>query len=130
MTVELASHAKVKLSVDDFDLLAVNGGLAGLERTELLDADIYLMTSQCIRHAMAKALFHDALLDWKGASRPEHVVFSEASVAMPPQDEPMPGVILRDHSTGTKGIAVATVHLLIEVADELRPRGLGHKKAL
>ena len=37
MTVKLASRSKVKLRVDDFDLLALSGGLADLGRTELLD---------------------------------------------------------------------------------------------
>ena len=49
---------------------------------------------------------------------------------MPPHDEPIPDVILCDRPTGTKGIAVATVHLLIEIADDSRARDLGYKKAL
>ena len=130
MTVELASHPKVKLRVDDFDLLALNGGLDGLERTELLDGDIYLMSPQYNRHSHAKSLFYDALLDWTREHRPEWSVRSETSVAMPPHDEPLPDVILCDRPTGTKGIAVATVHLLIEIADDSRARDLGYKKAL
>lgn len=130
MTVELASHSKVKLRVDDFDLLALNGGLADLERTELLDGDIHLISPQYNRHANAKALFYDALLDWKRAHRPEWVVRSETSVAMPPHDEPMPDVILCDEPRGDKGIPVAAVHLLIEIADESRARDLGYKQAL
>ncbi len=130
MTVELAKHSKVKLRVDDFDLLAMNGGLAGLERTELLDGDIYQMSPQYTRHGMAKALFHEALLDWKRANRPELLVLSEVSVAMPPYDEPIPDVILCDVPVGEKGISVATVHLLIEVAEDSRKRDLGYKHAL
>jgi Uma2 family endonuclease len=130
MTVELASHPKVKLRVDDFDLLALSGALADLERTELLDGDIYLMNSQYTRHGSAKAHFYDALLDWKRAHRPDLALFSEVSVAMPPHDEPMPDVILCDRPVGKKGIPVEAVHLLIEVADDSRPRDLGYKKAL
>ena len=130
MTVELASRPKVKLRVDDFDLLALSGGLADLGRTELLDGDIYAMNSQYTRHGMVKAHFYDALLDWKRTNRPDWVVLSEVSVAMPPHDEPIPDVILCDRPTGTKGIAVATVHLLIEIADDSRARDLGYKKAL
>ena len=130
MTVELASRPKVKLRVDDFDLLALSGALSDLERTELLDGDIYQMNSQYTRHGMVKAHFHEALLDWKRANRPDLVVLSEVSVAMPPHDEPIPDVILCDRPTGTKGIQVATVHLLIEIADDSRSRDLGYKKAL
>ena len=57
MTVALAPLPKVKLTVEDFDLLAANGGLAGLERTELLDGDIYLMSPQYLLHGRAKAFF-------------------------------------------------------------------------
>ncbi len=130
MTVELATHSKVKLRVDDFDLLALNGGLDGLERTELLDGDIYQMSPQYTRHGIAKALFHEALLDWKRANRPEWLVLSEVSVAMPPYDEPIPDIILCEMPVGDKGVPVAAVHLLIEVADDSRKRDLGYKQAL
>ena len=130
MTVDLATHSKVKLRVDDFDLLALNGGLSGFERTELLDGDIYLMSPQYTRHGLAKALFHEALLDWKRVNRPEVQVLSEVSVAMPPHDEPIPDVILCDMPLGSKGVPVAAVHLLIEVADDSRKRDLGYKKSL
>jgi Uma2 family endonuclease len=130
MTVELAMQSKVKLRVDDFDLLAMNGGLEGLERTELLDGDIHLMSPQYLRHGMAKALFYNALLDWQRQHRPKFMVLSEVSVAMPPYDEPIPDVVLCDTPHGTKGVQVETVHLLIEVADDSRKRDLGYKKAL
>lgn len=130
MTVEPAPPAKVKLRVDDFDLLALNGAFADLGRTELLDGDIYSMNSQYTRHASAKAFFHEALLDWKRANRPDLVVWTEASVAMPPHDEPQPDVILCDRPTGSKGIPVAAVHLLVEVADESLAGDLGYKAAL
>jgi Uma2 family endonuclease len=130
MSIELATHSKVKLTVDDFDLLALNGGLSGLERTELLDGDIYQMSPQYTRHGIVKARFYNAVLDWQRANRPELLVLSEVSVAMPPHDEPIPDVILCDMPLGSKGIAVETVHLLIEVADDSRKRDLGYKKAL
>ncbi len=130
MTVELTTHPKVKLTVDDFDLLALNGGLAGLERTELLDGDIYQMSPQYNPHSNAKSLFYEALLDWKRIHRPDWAVRTETSVAMPPNDEPMPDVILCDAPRGSKGIAVGTVHLLIEIADDSRKRDLGYKKSL
>jgi Uma2 family endonuclease len=130
MTVELATRSKVKLTVDDFDLLALNGGLAGLERTELLDGDIHQMNAQYTRHGMVKANFYNTLLDWQRANRPDWVVLSEVSVAMPPHDEPIPDVILCDRPTGSKGIPVEILHLLIEIADESRARDLGYKRDL
>ena len=130
MTVELATHPKVKLRVEDFDLLAMNGGLEGLERTELLDGDIYQMSPQYLPHGTAKALYYEALLDWKREHRPELALLSEVSVAMPPNDEPMPDVILCAQPRGTKGIPVETVHLLIEIADASRQRDMGYKKSL
>lgn len=130
MTVEQARQSKVKLRVEDFDLLALNGGLEGLERTELLDGDIHLMSPQFLRHAMAKAVFYNALLDWQRNHRPELLVLSEVSVAMPPSDQPIPDVVLCDWPQGTLGVPVEAVHLLIEVADGSRKRDLGYKKAL
>jgi Uma2 family endonuclease len=130
VTVALASHPKVKLKVEDFDLLAEKGGLAGIARSELLDGDIYLVAPQYSRHADANSLFYDALLDWSRASRPDLVVRTEASVAMPPNDEPMPDVILCTRPTGRKAIPVESVALLVEIADDSRERDLGYKAEL
>lgn len=130
MTVERAMHSKVKLRVEDFDLLAMDGGLEGLERTELLDGDIHLLGPQYVPHGMAKAVFHDALLEWKRVYRPELSLFTAASVAMLPHDEPMPDIVLCNRQRGVMGVPVETVHLLIEVADDSRKRDLGYKKSL
>lgn len=130
MNAPLASHAKVKLRVDDFDLLAENGGLVDLERTELLDGDIYLMAPQYHPHGFAKSLFYEALLDWTRAHRPDLFVRTEMSVAMPPNDEPMPDVILTSERKGRKAISVGSVALLVEVADDSRDRDLGYKAPL
>ena len=130
MTVELATHPKVKLRVEDFDLLAMNGGLEGLERTELLDGDIYLMSPQYSPHSDAKSLFYEALLDWKRLHRPELAVRTESSVAMPPNDEPMLDLILCKWERREKGIPVEAVLLLVEIADASRARDMGYKKSL
>jgi hypothetical protein len=86
MTVERATHSKVKLRVEDFDLLALNGGLEGLERTELLDGDIHLVGPQYAPHGLAKAVFYDALRGWKRAHRHDLALFTAASVAMLPPE--------------------------------------------
>jgi Uma2 family endonuclease len=130
MNATLSPGPKVKLRVDDFDLLAESGALAGLERSELLDGDIYLMSPQYNRHGNAKSLFHEALLDWVRANRPDLVVRTEQSVAMPPHDEPMPDVIVCTKPTGAKGIAVSTVALLVEIANESAAHDLGYKAGL
>jgi Uma2 family endonuclease len=130
MNATLSPRPKVKLRVDDFDLLANSGALAGLERSELLDGDIYLMSPQYSRHGNAKAAFHEALLDWARAHRPDLVVRTEMSVAMPPHDEPMPDIIVCTKPTGAKGIPVGSVALLIEVANETLEHDLSYKAAL
>ena len=130
MTIADKSSPKVKLRVEDFDLLAEAGGWAGLERTELLDGDIYEMSPQYSCHGNAKAVFYEALLDWKRAHRPDLAVRSEVSVAMPPHDEPLPDVILCLPPTGPKAIPVETVFLLIEIADGTIEYDLGYKADL
>lgn len=116
--------------MEDFDLLALHGGLAGLQRSELLDGDIYPTSPQYTRHARIKARFYNAVFLWQQANRPDLEVLSEVSVAMPPHDEPMPDVVLCDVPLGDKGVAVETVHLLIEIADAASAGDLGYKKAL
>ncbi len=130
MTIALASHPKIKLSVEDFDLLAESGGLAGLERTELLDGDIYLMSPQYTRHAFAKSIFYDAVRDWARANAPGLRTLMEVSVAMPPNDEPIPDIVLTSNWKGRLGVPVSSVALLIEIADGSQKRDLGYKAAL
>lgn len=130
MTLAQVPHSKVKLRVEDFDLLALSGGLEGLERTELFDGDIYLMNPQYSRHATAKAHIQESLIDWKRANRPDLLVLTEVSVAMPPHDEPMPDITLCFPSKGELGIAVDTVLLLVEIANSSAEHDLGYKAAL
>jgi Uma2 family endonuclease len=130
MTIALAPRPKVKLRVEDFDLLAESGGLAGLERTELLDGDIYLMSPQYREHAFAKSVFYDAIRDWASANVPHLRTLMEVSVAMPPNDEPIPDIVLTSEWKGRLGVPVASVSLLVEIADDSRSRDLGHKAVL
>lgn len=131
MTIALTTRPdKVKLRVEDFDLLAESDALRGMERSELLDGDIYLMAAQYRLHGFAKSVFHEALIDWARAHRPDLRVLSEVSVAMPPIDEPIPDVTLTSEPRGPRGIPVASVALLIEVADESRDYDLGYKAEL
>lgn len=130
MTVALAPLPKVKLTVEDFDLLAANGGLAGLERTELLDGDIYLMSPQYLLHGRAKAFFYNALVNWSQVHRTEFSVLSEVSIAMPPNDEPMPDVIVTGDALGEGAMRVEGVALLVEIAVSSAEFDLGYKADL
>lgn len=130
MTIALAPRPKVKLRVEDFDLLAESGGLAGLERTELLDGDIYLMSPQYRQHAFAKSVFYDAIRDWTVANTAELRTLMEVSVAMPPNDEPIPDIVLTSEWKGRLGVPVASVALLVEIADSSLRDDLDYKGPL
>jgi Uma2 family endonuclease len=130
MTIALAPRPKVKLRVEDFDLLAESGGLAGLERTELLDGDIYLMSPQYTRHALAKSVFYDAVRDWTVANAIDLRTLMEVSVAMPPNDEPIPDVVLTSEWKGRLGVPVSSVALLVEIADSSLRDDLDYKGPL
>jgi Uma2 family endonuclease len=118
---------KARLRVEDFLLLDRSGAFGGNRRTELIEGDIYYMNAQYRPHARVKAKLYDELRDWVRSSGSALTVMIETTVAMPPHNAPEPDLVLTSEPDGDGPIPVASVALLIEIADTTLKDDLGIK---
>ena len=121
---------RARFRVEDFLAIDAAGALAALGRTELIDGDIIPMNAQHRPHSWTifrlARLIDDALV---AAGSPLGVLI-EATVGMPPHDAPEPDIIVTSEPRGAGIIPLATVALLIEVADSTLSFDLGGKSTL
>ena len=129
MTAEAAlTHPQpVKLTVDDFLLLDRSGAFARYNKTELIDGAIVAVNSQYRPHLFAKGELAYRLrraLEGMGSAL---YVAVEGSVSMPPKSMPQPDIILTSEPRGEGAIPLASVALLVEIADSTVEFDLGEK---
>lgn len=130
MSPLVTAPEKVKLRVGDYLHLDEAGAFADYGKTELLDGDVVYMNAQYRPHARIKSRLHvriaEALL--KVDSPLEALV--ESSVAMPPHNVPEPDIALTAEPEGDGLIPLASLALVIEVADSTLENDLGRKQAI
>jgi Uma2 family endonuclease len=116
-----------RLTVDDFLRLDNAGAFEGLGKTELIRGEVLFLNAQHRPHARMKIEMYDALraglLALGSTLRP----FVEATVAMPPHNAPEPDLILTSEPYGEGPIPLASVQMLIEIADSTQRHDLGTK---
>jgi Uma2 family endonuclease len=108
---------RIKLTVDDFEMLCEAGALRSYHRTELINGEIIALNAQYRPHAYAKnrlARRLDRALEELGVKLE---VIIEASVKMLPVDEPQPDIILTNAPLESGAIPIDTIALLVEVSD-------------
>ncbi len=126
----LTSPHPARLTARDFLLLADSGAFAPYARTELIEGEIFVVNAQHRRHARVrgqlKRLFEDAL-----AERNDGLgVLDECSVAFDDASIPQPDIILTVEPDGEGPIPIASVRLIVEVADTTLTQDLGRKQRL
>ena len=115
-----ANPLPIKLRVEDYHVLAEAGALASYGRTELIDGVVYEMSPQHRPHGFVKdELAYRLRRTLEAMNSPLHVA-TEQSVVIPPNSEPEPDIILTSEPRGHGGIPVASVALLVEIADTTR----------
>lgn len=119
-----------RLTVDDFFRLDEAEAFAGYGKTELIRGEVFYMNAQHRPHARAKIAIYEALRDWIKTNDPGFAVLIEATVAMPPHSAPEPDVILTSEPGGEGPVPVASVRLLVEIADSTQTADLVTKAAL
>jgi Uma2 family endonuclease len=116
-----------KLRIEDFLLLNASGAFDRYSKTELLDGKICVMNSQFRPHAYAKTELCFALRKALEAKGFPQKAMTEAAVAMPPHDMPEPDIIVTSEPRGEGAVPLASVALLVEVAQTTRATDLGRK---
>lgn len=111
------SHQRVMLTVDDFLMLEGAGAFANYKKTELIEGEILFMNAQYRPHARIKSRLQVlmALALRQMDAGLEAIV--EGSVGIPPHNVPEPDIVVIDDPDGEGLIPLASVKLVVEVAD-------------
>jgi Uma2 family endonuclease len=121
---------RYKLTTADYDLLTKAGAFSGYGKTELIDGEVIAVNAQHRPHARAKDELAYQLrraLEELGSSLQ---VLTEVTVDMPPHGAPQPDIVLTSEALGEGPVPVASVALVVEVADTTLDFDLGPKAAL
>lgn len=125
-----AEPVRVRLNVEQFEMLDRSGSFRNNAKTELLDGTIYAVNAQYRVHARLKGQLFRALGDALAAAGFDLEVLSEVSVAMPPHGMPKPDLVVTSEPRGDGPVPLASVALLVEVADTSLDHDLGSKSAI
>lgn len=117
------------LTVDDFDLLHENGAFADYGKTELIDGDIYVMSSQWSRHAKAKSRLFFALASRLAAISSDLEAIVEVTIKVAADSAPEPDIVLTNWQ-GDRFVPAEAVALVIEVSHSTLDVDLGRKREL
>ena len=121
----------VRLTIEDFLCLSDAGAFRNYAKTELIDGQIVAMNAQYSSHARAKSVLLRRLADAVEKCLPAHEVWSEVSVAVPPDRLPEPDLVVTNFVPKKRApVPVETVPLLVEVADTTLEYDLGTKQRL
>ncbi|HZF42074.1 MAG TPA: Uma2 family endonuclease [Sphingomonadaceae bacterium] len=121
---------RVRLNVEQFQLLDRSGSFRDHAKTELLDGTIYAMNAQFRAHARAKGQLFRAFDKALAAAGSTLEVLSEVSVAMPPHGMPEPDLVVTSEAAGDGPVPVASIVVIVEVSDTTLDHDLGVKAAI
>lgn len=117
----------VKLRVEDYLMLDEAGAFDDYGRTELIEGEVVYMNAQHRPHARIKSRLH-VLLANELAKRDDGLeALVEGSVSMPPYNVPEPDIAVTAEPEGKGLIPLASLALIVEVADSTLRNDLGRK---
>ncbi|MGK6319844.1 Uma2 family endonuclease [Sphingomonas sp. DT-204] len=117
----------MKLRVEDYLMLDEAGAFDAYGRTELIEGEIVYMNAQHRPHARIKSRLFRILADALDTLTPPMEALVEGSVAMPPHNVPEPDIAVTREPEGMGLIPLASLTLVIEVADATLKNDLGRK---
>lgn len=121
---------KVKLRVEDYLALDDAGAFQAYGKTELIEGEVVYRNAQHRPHARIKSrlfrLLADRLDELGGALEP----LVEGSVAMPPYNVPEPDIAVTGEPEGEGLIPLASLALVVEVADSTLRNDLNRKRRI
>lgn len=120
----------VKLRVEDYLMLDAAGAFEAYGKTELLDGEIVYMNSQHRPHARVKSRLFRLIADVLDALPGNLEALVEGSVSMPPHNVPEPDIAVTAEPEGEGLIPLASLALVIEIADTTLRNDLGRKRKI
>ena len=127
--VRLPTPERLRLRVEDFELLEESGAFTDYSKAELLDGVIYVMNAQFAFHGRAKTRLLVALAIQLEAMGSQLEVFSEVSVRVAEDSMPEPDIFLAPRQDYGP-VPVESVALVVEVSDTTLQTDLGRKSDL
>jgi Uma2 family endonuclease len=121
---------RVKLRIDDYVRLDAAGAFDTYGKTELLDGEVVFMNAQYRPHARIKSRLY--LLMSRGLTDIDSTLEAlvEGSVAMPPHNVTGPDIAVTAEPEGDGLIPLASLAMVVEVADSTLDNDLGRKLAI
>lgn len=120
---------KYQLRVEDYTCLA-DAGTFSDAKTELIEGDIIVVSPRHRPHAYLKTEIYDRLRDALRGAPSALRPLVEVSVALSPHDQPEPDIVVTSEPRGEGPVPLASVALVVEVADATLATDLGCKAAL
>jgi len=120
---------RLRLRAEDFELLEGNDAFADYAKAELIDGDIYVTSPQFSRHGLAKVDLIVALANRLEAIGSDLKVFSEVSIRVAIDSMLEPDIFLAPRR-GYGAVPVASIALIVEIADTTLDTDLGRKAVL
>ncbi|WP_448660366.1 Uma2 family endonuclease [Sphingomonas sp. CJ99] len=123
-------HQRVKLRVEDYLLLDRSGAFDGYAKTELLDGELFCMNARHRPHARVKSRLFLEISAALKAMGSQVTALVEASIALSETSAPEPDIVLTSEADGDGLVPLASVALVVEVADTTLSTDLTQKAAL
>ncbi|MBN8830310.1 MAG: Uma2 family endonuclease [Sphingomonadales bacterium] len=120
----------LKLKVEDYLALDKAGAFAEYAKTELIEGVLFFMNAQHRPHGYVKMELYDRLRDGLRGLALRARLLVEVSIAIPPHSVPEPDIVLTTKPQGSGLIPLASVLLIVEVADTTLAYDLGAKAQL
>lgn len=117
----------VKLRVEDYLLLDDAGAFDVYGRTELIEGEVVYMNAQHRPHARVQTRLLVLLAAALSGRADNLEALIEGSVAMPPHNVPEPDIAITSEAEGDGLIPLASLALVVEVADTTLRNDLGRK---
>ncbi len=126
---DLSAREKHRLSVNEFLLLDREGAF-GLRNAELIDGEVFYMSPKHRPHARTITQLVIKLAAALEATHSRLTALTDVSVQLSEHDCPEPDIVLTSEPEGDGLIPLASVALIVEVADSTLSTDLGVKAAL
>lgn len=127
MQLPLTEPHRLKLRIEDFELLGRAGVFDTYHKAELIEGVIEVMNGEFRRHSRVKNQLTFRLQLALKAIGSDFAAFSEATLALSPHNLPEPDVIVAMGGLDDRYYELRDVAILIEVADSSIARDLGAK---
>ncbi|MES2337472.1 MAG: Uma2 family endonuclease [Pseudomonadota bacterium] len=121
---------RVKLRVEDYLALDRAGAFDAYGRTELIEGEVVYMNAQHRPHARTKSRLHLLIANELVKAGGHYEALVEGSVSMPPHNVPEPDIAVTAEPDGDGLIPLASLALIVEVADTTIRNDLGRKKKI